>query len=97
MVCLDKDKALVSRFVNLLRDGISYQIRYFGIGLNMGNFKTTHHEYVINLNQRTDVHIFLELSNVPRYGFNFVSFDILNALGFDYTYLINKFIVLEIV
>ncbi|XP_052114500.1 uncharacterized protein LOC127745603 [Arachis duranensis] len=49
-------KAFVSRFVNLLEEGISYQIRYFGVGLNKGYFKTTHHEYVVNLNQRTDVH-----------------------------------------
>ncbi|XP_015939712.2 uncharacterized protein LOC107465236 [Arachis duranensis] len=38
-------RALVSRFVNLLKEGISYQIRYFGVGLNEDNFKTTHHEF----------------------------------------------------
>ncbi|RYR02723.1 hypothetical protein Ahy_B06g081534 [Arachis hypogaea] len=69
MVWLAKD-ALVSQFVNLLRDEIFYQIRYFGVGLNVGNFMTTHHD-------------------IPRYGFNFVSFDTLNALGFDYTYLVD--------
>ncbi|RYR78399.1 hypothetical protein Ahy_A01g003189 [Arachis hypogaea] len=89
MVWLDEDgekihasvkMALVSRFVNLVKEGISYQIRYFGVGLYEGNFKTTHYEYVVNLNQRTDVHKFPE-------SFNFVSFDTLNALGYDYTYL----------
>ncbi|RYR09635.1 hypothetical protein Ahy_B05g078017 [Arachis hypogaea] len=59
-------RALVSRSVNLLKKGISYQIRYFSVGLNESNFKTTHHGL-------------LELSSIPRYGFNFVSFDILNA------------------
>ncbi|RYR02724.1 hypothetical protein Ahy_B06g081535 [Arachis hypogaea] len=77
-------KDLMSRFVNLLRDNISYQIRYFSVGFNVGNFKITHYEYVTNLNQySTDVHILLESSSISRYGFNFVIFDILNALGFD--------------
>ncbi|RYR68172.1 hypothetical protein Ahy_A03g014649 [Arachis hypogaea] len=73
MVWLDDDgekihasvkRAFVSRFVNLLEEGISYQIRYFGVGLNNGYFKTTHHEY-------------------------FVSFDTLNAPGYDCTYLVD--------
>nr|XP_029143262.1 uncharacterized protein LOC112805939 [Arachis hypogaea] len=82
-------KAFVSRFVNLLEEGISYQIRYFGVGLNKGYFKTTHHEYVVNLNQRTDVHRLLESSSIPRHGFKFVSFDTLNAPGYDCTYLVD--------
>ncbi|RYR18789.1 hypothetical protein Ahy_B03g063402 [Arachis hypogaea] len=98
MVWLDEDggkihasvkRVLVSRFVNLLKERISYQIRYFDVGLNEGNFKTTHHEYVINLNQRTDVHRLPEWSSIPRYGFNFVNFDTLNAPGYDYTYLVD--------
>ncbi|QHO26134.1 Replication protein A 70 kDa DNA-binding subunit B [Arachis hypogaea] len=98
MVWLDEDggkihasvkKAFVSRFVNLLEEGISYQIRYFGVGLNKGYFKTTHHEYVVNLNQRTDVHRLSESSSIPRYGFKFVSFDTLNAPGYDCTYLVD--------
>ncbi|RYR05881.1 hypothetical protein Ahy_B06g085704 [Arachis hypogaea] len=98
MVLLDEDggkihasvkKAFVSRFVNLLEEGISYQIRYFGVGLNKGYFKTTHHEYVVNLNQRTDVHRLLESSSIPRHGFKFVSFDTLNAPGYDCTYLVD--------
>ncbi|RYR48840.1 hypothetical protein Ahy_A07g034911 [Arachis hypogaea] len=89
MVCLDEDgekihasvkKALVSRFVNLLEEGISYQIIYFGVGLNKGYFKTTHHEYVVNLNQRTDVHRPPESSSIPRYGFKFMLLDILLEL-----------------
>ncbi|XP_020986195.2 uncharacterized protein LOC110275033 [Arachis duranensis] len=82
-------KAFVSRFVNLLEEGISYQIRYFGVGLNKGYFKTTHHEYVVNLNQRTDVHRLPESSSIPRYEFKFVSFDTLNAPGYDCTYLVD--------
>ncbi|RYR17128.1 hypothetical protein Ahy_B03g061916 [Arachis hypogaea] len=35
--------------------------------LNKGYFKTTHHEYVVNLNQRTDVHRLPESSNVVGY------------------------------
>ncbi|QHO40959.1 Replication protein A 70 kDa DNA-binding subunit B [Arachis hypogaea] len=98
MVWLDEDggkihasvkKAFVSRFVNLLEEGISYQIRYFGVGLNKGYFKTTHHEYVVNLNQRTDVHRLPESSSIPRYGFKFVSFDTLNAPEYDCTYLVD--------
>ncbi|RYR49024.1 hypothetical protein Ahy_A07g035302 [Arachis hypogaea] len=98
MVWLDEDggkihvsvkKAFMSRFMNLLEEGISYQIRYFGVGLNKGYFKTTHHEYVVNLNQRTDVHRLPESSNIPRYGFKFVSFDTLNAPGYDCTYLVD--------
>ncbi|XP_072054942.1 uncharacterized protein [Arachis hypogaea] len=99
MVCLDEDgrkihtlvkRALVSRFVNLLREGISYQMRYFSIGFNVDNIKTTHHEYVVNLiNQRTDMHILPESANIPRYEFNFVSFDTLNVPGYNYTYLVD--------
>ncbi|XP_025650782.1 uncharacterized protein [Arachis hypogaea] len=82
-------KAFVSRFVNLLEEGISYQIRYFGVRLNKGYFKTTHHKYVVNLNQRTDVHRLPESSSIPRHGFKFVSFDTLNASGYDCTYLVD--------
>ncbi|RYR68226.1 hypothetical protein Ahy_A03g014706 [Arachis hypogaea] len=82
-------RALVSRFMNLLKEGISYQIIYFGVGLNEDNFKTTHHEYVVNLNRRTDVHRLPESSSIPRYEFNFVSFDTLNAPDYDYTYLVD--------
>ncbi|RYR57300.1 hypothetical protein Ahy_A05g023024 isoform B [Arachis hypogaea] len=90
MVCLDEDRVLVSRFVNLLKEGISYQIRYFGVGLNEDNFKTTHHEYVVNLNQHTDVHRLPESSSIPRYDFNFVmNFDTLNAPEYDYIYLVD--------
>ncbi|RYR38565.1 hypothetical protein Ahy_A09g043618 [Arachis hypogaea] len=91
-------RAFVSRFMNLLEKGISYQIRYFGVGLNKSYFKTTHHEYVVNLNQRTDVYILPESSSIPRYRFKFVSFDTLNALGYDCTYLkkYNLFILLII-
>ncbi|RYR43475.1 hypothetical protein Ahy_A08g039883 [Arachis hypogaea] len=98
MVWLDEDggkihasvkKVFVSRFVNLLEEGISYQIRYFGVGLNKGYFKTTYHEYVVNLNQRTDVHRLPESSSIPRHGFKFVSFDTLNAPGYDCTYLVD--------
>ncbi|RYR54038.1 hypothetical protein Ahy_A06g029285 [Arachis hypogaea] len=78
-------KALLSQFVNLLKEGISYQIKYFGVGFNLDNFKTTHYEYVVNLNRCIDVHIFLELSSISRYGFNFFIFDTLNVSGFDYT------------
>ncbi|RYR35287.1 hypothetical protein Ahy_A10g050441 [Arachis hypogaea] len=105
MVCLDEDggkihasikRAFMSRFVNLLEEGISYQIRYFGIGLNKGYFKTTHHEYVVNLNQHTDVHKLSESSSIPRYRFKFVSFDTLNALGYDCTYLMLLDILMEL-
>ncbi|RYR31509.1 hypothetical protein Ahy_B01g056310 [Arachis hypogaea] len=69
MVWLDEDggkihasvkRTFMSRFMNLLEERISYQIRYFGVGLNKVYFKTTQHEYVVNLNQRTDVHILLK-------------------------------------
>ncbi|RYR19612.1 hypothetical protein Ahy_B03g064446 [Arachis hypogaea] len=62
--------AFVSQFVNLLKEKISYQTRYFGVGLNVGNFKITHQD-------------------IPRYEFNFVSFDTLNAPEFDYTFLVD--------
>ncbi|RYR16570.1 hypothetical protein Ahy_B04g073616 [Arachis hypogaea] len=55
----------------------------------MDNFKTTHSEYVVNLNQHTYMHILLESSSIPQYGFNFMSFDTLNARGFNYTYLVD--------
>ncbi|RYR37759.1 hypothetical protein Ahy_A09g042642 [Arachis hypogaea] len=51
MVLLDEDggkiyasvkRAFVSRFMNLLEEGISYQIRYFGVGLNNGYFSRVH-------------------------------------------------------
>ncbi|RYR33547.1 hypothetical protein Ahy_A10g048157 [Arachis hypogaea] len=57
--------------VKMTLERISYQIRYFSIGLNHGNFNTTHHEYVVNLNQFTDVHRLLESSSIPRYEFIF--------------------------
>ncbi|RYR00155.1 hypothetical protein Ahy_B07g088242 [Arachis hypogaea] len=41
-------RIFVSRFVNLLEGGISYQTRYLGVRLNKGYFKTTHHENVVN-------------------------------------------------
>ncbi|XP_052116546.1 uncharacterized protein LOC127746659 [Arachis duranensis] len=82
-------RVFVSQFVNLLEEGISYQIRYVGVGLNKGYFKITHHEYVVNFNQRTDVHRLPESSSIPRYGFKSVSFDTLNASEYDCTYLVD--------
>ncbi|KAL4329919.1 hypothetical protein AHAS_Ahas13G0348200 [Arachis hypogaea] len=43
-------------------------MRYFGFRFNLGNFKTTYYEYVINLNQRTDMHIVLESSRGDECG-----------------------------
>ncbi|RYQ82028.1 hypothetical protein Ahy_B10g100604 [Arachis hypogaea] len=75
--------------MNLLKEGMTYQITYFGVGRNVDNFKITHHEYVVNLNQRTDVHGLLESSSISQYGFSIVSFDTLNAFGFDFIYLVD--------
>ncbi|RYQ99731.1 hypothetical protein Ahy_B07g087719 [Arachis hypogaea] len=61
-------KAFVSRFINLLEEGISYQIRYFGVD----SIRTTHHEYVVNLNQRTDVH--QESSSIHNMDLNVVGY-----------------------
>ncbi|RYR53460.1 hypothetical protein Ahy_A06g028588 [Arachis hypogaea] len=84
-------RVFVSRFMNLLEEEISYQIRYFGVRLNNGYFKTTHHEYVVNLNQRTDVHILPE-SSIPRYGFK-LSLKIMEcALFGNYAHQLNAFL-----
>ncbi|RYQ79597.1 hypothetical protein Ahy_Scaffold4g107728 [Arachis hypogaea] len=85
MVCLDKDEG---KNMSQLRRILCLNL-YFGVGFNASNFRTKHHEYVVNLKRRTDVHILSESSSIPRYRFNFMNFDTLNALGFDYTYLID--------
>ncbi|KAL4321534.1 hypothetical protein AHAS_Ahas14G0120100 [Arachis hypogaea] len=72
-----------------------YKITYFGVGRNVDNFKTTYHEYVVNLCLRTDVHRLAESSSIPQYEFSFVNFDTLNASRFDYIYLVGKFIILQ--
>ncbi|RYR19266.1 hypothetical protein Ahy_B03g064002 [Arachis hypogaea] len=88
---VDNLYTLVSRFVNLLREEMAYQITYFGVGRNVGNFKTTHHEYVVNFDQRTSMHTLSKSSSIPQYRFSFVSFDTLNTFGFDYTYFVDVF------
>ncbi|RYR15670.1 hypothetical protein Ahy_B04g072573 [Arachis hypogaea] len=99
MVWLDEDggkihasvkRAFVSRFVNLLKKGISYQIRYVGVGLNESNFKTTHHEYVVNLNQRTDVHKLPVSSNIVGYLTRIGSKRILEKDGKSTKYTVNE-------
>ncbi|RYR43164.1 hypothetical protein Ahy_A08g039597 [Arachis hypogaea] len=39
--------------------------------------------------QRTDMYRLSESSSIPQYGFKFVSFDTLDTLGYDCTYLVN--------
>ncbi|RYR54221.1 hypothetical protein Ahy_A06g029484 [Arachis hypogaea] len=88
--------AFVSRFVELLRERMVYQITYFSVGCNVGNFKTTHHEYMVNLNQYIDVYRLPESSIIPQYEFSFLSFDTFNTSEFDYTYLIVLDILLKL-
>ncbi|RYR02913.1 hypothetical protein Ahy_B06g081741 [Arachis hypogaea] len=81
MVWLDEDggkihalvkRAFVSRFVNLLKNGISHDM------LVLDSMRVTSKLHIMN------VHKLPESSNIPRYGFNFVSFDTLNAPDVGY-------------
>ncbi|KAL6553700.1 hypothetical protein OROGR_007542 [Orobanche gracilis] len=55
-------KTLVYRFKPLLTEGHVYQISYFGVGDNVGDFRTTSHQFKINFHIHT---IVKEITNTP--------------------------------
>ncbi|KAL6553703.1 hypothetical protein OROGR_007545 [Orobanche gracilis] len=55
-------KTLVYRFKPLLTEGHVYQISYFGVGDNVGDFGTTSHQFKINFHIHT---IVKEITNTP--------------------------------
>ncbi|KAL6526977.1 hypothetical protein OROGR_016067 [Orobanche gracilis] len=55
-------KTLVYRFKPLLTEGHVYQISYFGVGDNVGDFRTISHQFKINFHIHT---IVKEITNTP--------------------------------
>ena len=55
----------------MLQESQTYQLSHFGVGSNVGSFKTTKHEYSLNFEHGTDVKS-LKSFNSLRYGFSFV-------------------------
>nr|AFK36314.1 unknown [Lotus japonicus] len=65
-------KTLVYRFHPLLTEGRVYQISYFGVGDNLGDFRTTTHQFKINFHIHTKVK---EIGNCPitKSPYSFIS------------------------
>ncbi|KAL6521484.1 hypothetical protein OROGR_018053 [Orobanche gracilis] len=55
-------RTLVYRFKPLITEGHVYQISYFGVGDNVGDFRTTSHQFKINFHIHT---IVKEITNTP--------------------------------
>ncbi|KAL6493899.1 hypothetical protein OROGR_031808 [Orobanche gracilis] len=54
-------RTLVYMFKPLLTEGHVYQISYFGVGDNIGDFRTTSYQFKINFH----IHIVKEITNTP--------------------------------
>ncbi|KAL2898322.1 Replication factor A protein 1 [Bienertia sinuspersici] len=85
-------KTLIKRFSNLLHEGQLRVITNFGVGESTGNYKPTQHPYKINFFFTTLVHACDNLA-IPRYGFNFMSFDDILSKQLDDRCLIGMFFV----
>ncbi|XP_061376197.1 uncharacterized protein LOC133318221 [Gastrolobium bilobum] len=68
-------------------EGDAYFIKFFGIGLNMGNFRPTRHEYRLSFNLRTGVKSIVD-ATIPERGFDFAKFDVIEKESSDSPYLI---------
>ncbi|KAL2926026.1 Replication protein A 70 kDa DNA-binding subunit E, partial [Bienertia sinuspersici] len=64
----------IEMVLQLLHEGQLRVITNFGVGESTGNYKPTQHPYKINFFFTTLVHACDNLA-IPRYGFNFMSFD----------------------
>ncbi|XP_057443699.1 uncharacterized protein LOC130735825 isoform X2 [Lotus japonicus] len=64
-------RTLVYRFQNLLTEGRVYQISFFGVCENGGDFRTTPHPYKVNFQMHTTVRI-LTTTNITGNPFSFM-------------------------
>lgn len=62
---------------------------YFGVGGNVGNFRTTKHEYRLNFEYGTDVKR-IKSSNIPRFGFSFIPIVEILRKDYDPSYLVGN-------
>ncbi|XP_061370271.1 uncharacterized protein LOC133312993 [Gastrolobium bilobum] len=70
-----------------IREGDAYFIKKFGVGLNMGNFRPTRHEYCLSFNLRTDMKSIVD-ATIPERGFDLAEFDVIEKESSDSPYLI---------
>ena len=65
---------MIYKFQKLLVEGNIYIITYFGVGTNIGFFRTTRHDFRINFQYQTSVKP-SEASTISLYGLTFIPFD----------------------
>ena len=79
-----------------MKENETYQCSYFGVGSNVGNFKTTSHQYRLNLQYATTVKSIKNV-DIPLYVFSFVpAIDILYKDS-DSSYLVGKYCYAKII
>lgn len=81
---------MVYRFHPLLTEGRVYQISYFGVGDNLGDFRTTTHQFKINFHIHTKVK---EIGNCPitKSPYSFIPLSEIMFNDPDPSYLIGIF------
>ncbi|XP_056691690.1 replication protein A 70 kDa DNA-binding subunit C-like [Spinacia oleracea] len=81
-------KSFISKWRNVFLEGQAYNISYFGVGKNAGDYKPTMHPYKINFRMFTQAQaVEVVASTIPMDGFDFKSYEALKDL--DNTVLID--------
>ena len=82
-------KNLVSKFSPLLKEGECRTITNFGVGQNLGSYRSTKHQYKFFFFQTTAVRMCEDLG-IPLHGFSFVPSNDIITKSLDDAYLIGK-------
>ncbi|XP_056686315.1 uncharacterized protein [Spinacia oleracea] len=74
-------KSFISKWRNVFLKGQAYNISYFGVGKNAGDYKPTMHPYKINFRMFTQAQaVEVVASTIPIDGFDFKSYEALKDL-----------------
>ncbi|XP_021860653.2 replication protein A 70 kDa DNA-binding subunit C-like [Spinacia oleracea] len=74
-------KSFISKWQNVFLEGQAYNISYFGVGKNAGDYKPTMHPYKINFRMFTQAQaVEVVASTIPMDGFDFKSYEALKDL-----------------
>ncbi|CAI8584075.1 unnamed protein product [Vicia faba] len=77
-------KALLPRFENKIKEGSLYNFKSFGVTANIGAFRTTKHQFKLNLQNGTIV-TYVGTRMTTLFPYSFVSFtNILGNIDMDY-------------
>ncbi|RYR77816.1 hypothetical protein Ahy_A01g002460 [Arachis hypogaea] len=81
-------KQLINRFKDSIIEGQTYQMSYFSVVPNQGNYRAVEHEFKLVFLNRTTVIPVLD-DAIPKTCFSFYPFDELLKMTEDYVYLVD--------